>query len=139
MNTQLSPYLTFESTAEEAMRYYQSIFGGELTIQHFDDAPQDVTKDLDAPLLKRVLHAELKSENFLLYASDCMPGASVTMGDSVTLNIMTGNTHYADLFAKLAEKGTVIMPLEKQFWGDTYGLVRDTYGIQWSVNITSSK
>jgi len=48
MSTQLNPYLSFRETAREAMSFYQSVFGGELTISTFaefhaseDPAEQD--------------------------------------------------------------------------------------------------
>jgi PhnB protein len=38
-------------------------------------------------------------------------------------------------FDALAEGGAVMLPLEEQFWGDTFGMLTDRYGIQWMVNI----
>ena len=42
------------------------------------------------------------------------------------------------MFTKLSEGGTVTMPLEKQMWGDTFGMVLDRFGISWMVNIAAS-
>nr|MDT0522523.1 VOC family protein [Streptomyces sp. DSM 41633] len=37
-------------------------------------------------------------------------------------------------FAKAVDAGAeVVMPLEDQFWGDRYGMVRDPFGHQWSL------
>ena len=38
MNPTLSPYLTFNGTAAEAMKFYHSILGGELTMQTFAES-----------------------------------------------------------------------------------------------------
>ena len=38
-------------------------------------------------------------------------------------------------WSRLADGGQVVMPLERQMWGDDYGLVTDKYGISWHVNI----
>ena len=35
----------------------------------------------------------------------------------------------------LADGGTVAMPLEKQAWGDEFGMLTDRFGIPWLVNI----
>ena len=40
---------------------------------------------------------------------------------------------------KLREGGTEMMPLEKAPWGDTFGMLRDKYGIDWLVNITAGE
>jgi len=29
--------------------------------------------------------------------------------------------------------GTVVMPVEDQFWGDRYGVLQDPFGHQWSM------
>jgi PhnB protein len=39
------------------------------------------------------------------------------------------------IFNALAEGGKTTMPLAKQFWGDTFGMVTDKYGVDWMVNI----
>lgn len=31
------------------------------------------------------------------------------------------------------------MPLAKQFWGDTFGMLTDKFGIHWMVNISSGE
>ena len=38
----------------------------------------------------------------------------------------------------LGEGGQVVMPLERQMWGDVYGLLIDKFGIAWHVNIATS-
>ena len=38
----LNPYLTFRDTAEEAMTFYRSVFGGELTVVAYGGLPADV-------------------------------------------------------------------------------------------------
>jgi PhnB protein len=42
-------------------------------------------------------------------------------------------------FDALSEGGNVQMPLEKQFWGDTFGMLTDKYGIEWMVNVNAPK
>jgi PhnB protein len=43
-----------------------------------------------------------------------------------------------DRFTKLAEGGTVDVPLEKQMWGDVFGQLTDRFGIGWLVNIAAA-
>ena len=40
-----------------------------------------------------------------------------------------------DHWEKLVRGGTVTMPLEKQMWGDEFGMCTDRFGIPWLVNI----
>jgi PhnB protein len=42
-----NPYLNFDGNAEEAFKFYQSVFGGELFIQKMNQAPgtENLTED----------------------------------------------------------------------------------------------
>ena len=39
---------------------------------------------------------------------------------------------------KLSDGGTVTVPLEKQMWGDEFGMCIDKFGIAWMVNIAAA-
>jgi PhnB protein len=39
---------------------------------------------------------------------------------------------------KLADGGSVSVPLEKAPWGDTFGMCVDRFGVPWLVNIAGS-
>ena len=41
-------------------------------------------------------------------------------------------------FEKLAEGGSVTMPLEEAPWGDTFGMCTDRFGISWLVNVAAT-
>ena len=134
MSVTLSPYLNFNGNAGEAMRFYQSVLGGELYVQTFGDAgmsQSDADKD-------RTLHAALTSEGINLYASDGRPDMQVQFGDSVHLSLQGDDAaRLTSIFESLAAGGKVEMALAKQFWGDTYGQLTDRFGLHWMVNITS--
>ena len=38
----------------------------------------------------------------------------------------------------LSEGAEVTMPLEKQMWGDEFGMLTDRFGMQWMVNIAGA-
>lgn len=132
MATKLVCYLNFDGNTAEAFRYYQSVFGGELQIATFADfgmanQPADGT-----------MHAELVCEQFTLMASDAMPGAEKTWnGTRIYLAFMSDEEKLlTGWFDKLAADGEVSQPLAKQVWGDTYGQVKDKFGLEWMFNIS---
>ena len=116
------------------MKFYQSVFGGELTMQTFGDAKMAETpteKDL-------IVHAVLKSGPITIMASDTHPSMKLTVGNNVHMSISGGDrAGLTKMFNELAKGGKVDMPLAKQFWGDTYGQVTDKFGVHWMLNITS--
>ena len=135
--TTLIPYLNFDAEkTKQAMEFYKSVFGGELTMQTFGEAGMaktDEEKD-------HVIHAELKADGVHFMASTGHPGQAVNFGDNIHMSLMgEDETTLTDWFNKLSEGGKVDMALAKQFWGDTYGQLTDQFGVHWMVNISSGK
>ena len=84
-----------------------------------------------------VIHASLKTESLWLMASDNHPSRRTTFGDNVHLSLQGEDSKTLnEIFNGLAQGGKVDMPLMKQFWGDTFGMVTDKFGVHWMVNIT---
>jgi PhnB protein len=62
----------------------------------------------------------------------------VHMGDNVHMSIVgSEEALLTKYFNALAEGGKVDMPLAKQFWGDTFGMCTDKFGLHWMINIMS--
>ena len=134
MKTTLSPYLNFNGNTREAMEFYKSVLGGELTLQTFAESGMP-TK---AEFKDHIVHAHLQSGEISIMASDAGDQGEVTFGTSVHLSLVgSDEAGLTEIFNKLAEDGKVDMPLEEQFWGDTFGMLTDKFGIHWMVNITS--
>ena len=133
MTSRLNPYLTFNGNAREAVEFYRSVFGGELTVSTFGEfgTPDPSIKD-------QVMHAQLETpQGYTLMASDCPPGMEYHPGDTITVSLSGGSDDgLREVWAKLAEGGTVKVPLEKQMWGDEFGQLVDRFGIPWMVNVT---
>jgi len=135
MKATLTPYLNFNGHTSEAMKFYQSVLGGELKMQSYGESGQSAKpeeKDL-------IMHAELRNENLTFMASDAPTNMKVTMGTSVQLCISgSDEAVLTTYFNGLAEGGKVDMPLAKQFWGDTFGMLTDKFGIHWMINISAN-
>ncbi|WP_372430565.1 VOC family protein [Janibacter melonis] len=70
------------------------------------------------------------------------PGTEGTpaVGDAITLSISGGpDDDLRGCFERLAEGGQVTMPLERQMWGDDFGMLADRYGMPWMVNIAGEQ
>lgn len=133
MQTAIHPYLNFDGNCGEAMKFYHSIIGGDLDIQTYANTPEMKSKPEHKD---RVVHSILKNGDITIMASDGAPGLPVVMGDSVSLSLVGSDEQkLTEYFNKLAEGGKISMPLEKQFWGDKFGMLKDKFGINWMVNI----
>lgn len=132
MASRLNPYLNFDATTRQAMEFYQQVLGGELHINTFGEfgAPEGVDPD-------GVMHAMLETPaGFTLMASDLPPGMELQPGGSITISLSGDDEQeLRGYWDALSASGTVNMPLEKQMWGDTFGMCTDQFGIDWMVNI----
>ena len=130
----LEAYLFFPGNTEEAMNFYQGIFGGDLAVTRRGDVDPTATeseKDL-------VINAALDTGTFTLRASD---RADATSDVQTRIELTINGSEEADLrkiFDALSDGGSVKAPLEKMFWGDIFGALIDRFGIGWQVNIAAS-
>ena len=132
MASLLNPYLSFDGTARSAMEFYRDVLGGELEVNTFGEYGGSPAEG--------VMHSYLGTPSgFHLMAADMPEGQSVTAGTNITLSLSGDDTdELSGYFEKLSDGGTVTMPLEKQMWGDTFGMLTDKFGTHWMVNITGA-
>ena len=129
----LNPYISFRDDARAAMEFYQSVFGGDLSIMTFGDMPGGPTGAEGG----KVMHAMLQAENGItLMGADTPDGMDhQPFNGSISLSGDDEETLRA-YWTKLVDGGTINEPLEKAPWGDTFGMCVDRFGIGWMVNIT---
>lgn len=134
MKPTLTPYLAFNGKTKDAMKFYQSVLGGDLTMQTFGEsgvpvAPEDKDK---------IMHALLRNDTLTFMASDGTKDHVVHMGNNISMSIVGSDEKLlTKYFNGLSKGGKITMKLEKQFWGDVFGSVTDKFGVNWMVNIGS--
>ena len=85
----------------------------------------------------KILHAELKIGDSIIFLSDEMPQSPVkapqTLGGSTgVLNIYVEDVDKT--FKQAVDAGgKITMPVADQFWGDRYGSVVDPFGHAWGI------
>ncbi|MCU1444390.1 VOC family protein [Cryobacterium sp.] len=138
MSIRLNPYLGFRDNAREAMEYYQSVFGGELTVSTFAEyhASEDPSEQ------DKTMHAALAAPNGLeLMAADTPNAMDYTPGNNFSVSLSGESADGEELrgyFDKLVDGGSVTMPLEVAPWGDSFGMCVDKFGVAWMVNIAGA-
>ena len=132
MAAKLNPYVTFPGTAREAMDFYASVFGGTPAFDTFGGMGET-----DPALADKIMHASLeKASGFTLMASDTPPGMEHQPGGSISVSLSGDDADdLRSWWQQLSERGTVTMALEKQVWGDEFGMCVDPYGVSWMVNL----
>jgi PhnB protein len=135
MATRLTPYLNFSEGTREAMEYYRSVFGGELTVSTFGETPG---MGLPESENDKVMHSMLEAgSDMTLMAADVPPGMEAGPNGTLTLS-GDDEDKLRGWWDALSGDGTVGVPLEKAPWGDSFGMCTDKFGVAWMVNITGS-
>ena len=136
MTARLNPYLSFRDSARQAMEFYHSVFGGELTLNTFADIPIPGTDD---PAEKeKIMHGMLETGNGLvLMAADTPNSMDYTPPAGISVSLSgEEEPELRGYWDALSAGGTVTVPFEKAPWGDTFGMCIDKFGISWMVNIS---
>jgi PhnB protein len=120
MSTKLNPDLGFRDTAKQAMEFYRSVFGGELTLSTFGDfqASEDPTEQ------DKIMHGTLVTETGpTLMGADTPNSMSYTPRNSYSVSLSGGDeAELRRFWEELSPEGTIAMPLERAPWGDFFGI-----------------
>jgi PhnB protein len=132
----LNPYLNFKDTTREAMEFYRGVFGGKLDMNTFKEfqASQDPADD------DLIMHAQLEADGILFMAADTPSHMEYSPGSNFSMSLSgEDEARLRGYFDKLQEGGTVLQPLEKASWGDTFGMLVDRFGVRWLVNVSQDQ
>jgi PhnB protein len=137
MATRLNPYLSFRDNASDAMDFYHSVFGGELTKSTFGDfqASEDpAEKD-------KIMHSQLLTDSgYALMGADTPTSMAFNPGDTYAVSLSGDDEdELRGYWDGLSDGADVTMPLEKAPWGDSFGMLTDRFGVRWMVNIAGTQ
>jgi PhnB protein len=132
MGSTLNPYINFKDTARQALEFYRDALGGELHVNTFGDYGDDSGPEADL-----IMHGQLETPaGFTLMASDTPPGMEHQPGSAISVSLSGDDeSELRGYWDKLTDGGQITLPLEKQMWGDVFGMVVDRFGVAWMVNI----
>ena len=125
----LTPYLHFDGTAAEALRFYAGVFGGSAqlhTLAEFGrtDGPADA-----------IAHGYLQDGPVQLYVADAAAGEPAFSSEGLMFSLL-GTADPATLmrwFGRLSEGGRVVDALQERPWNASDGQLIDKYGVHWLI------
>ncbi len=132
MVSRLNPYISFAGNAQQAMEFYKKVFGGSLALNTFGEFGA-----ADGPEANQIMHGMLETDSgFTLMGADTPPGMEHNPGNNMAVSLSGEDAdELRSYWEKISEGGTVTVPLDKQMWGDEFGMCEDRFGIAWMVNI----
>lgn len=127
------PYLFFDGNCVEAMKFYESVFGGKLDVMPYGSQPGELPPNVDP---SKVMHAALVVQGGVeIYASDDQSGAphQGMHGFAVAVNPKTADDA-KHLYDKLVGGGTIHMQLTSTFWSPAFAMFTDRFGTPWIIS-----
>ena len=132
----VNPYIAFKGNCKQAIEFYKKALDAQvLFTQTVGESPMSDMGPAD-----NIMHCTIKvGGSTIMMCDDPRPDADAS-GGNISLAIgMNDPAKAKEVFAKLAEGGTVIMPLEKTYWAEAFGMLTDKFGVKWMVNCDAPK
>lgn len=127
------PYLYFNGNAKEAIVFYAEAFkGAEVQTMTYGDRPE---MPESAENGDKILHSMITVGSEVFYISDSLGERETTQGSNIQINLNCDSEDEINfIYEKLSQSGAVIAPLADTFWGARFGMLKDKFGVFWSLN-----
>ena len=130
---QMSPYLSFKGDCDAAFTFYEQHLGGQRG-ESFRYGGSPMADQAPPDWSDRIMHGSITVGGQVLMGADVLPDQyEVPKGFTLSLHLRSA-ADAERIFGALADGGNVVMPLEKTFWAERFGMVVDRFGIPWSIN-----
>ena len=130
---QIATHLSFKGDCEAAFKFYEESLGAQRG-PIFRYAGSPVADQAPDGWQDKIMHGSITLGEQTLMGADVAPEQYETpKGFSISLQIKS-TAHAERIFQDLAKEGRVVMPLEKTFWAERFGMVVDRFGIPWLIN-----
>jgi len=130
----LGIFLNFNGNCADALKFYSEVFRAEHgMIMRYGDTPGgNQIPGYD----DKIMYSDIKIGDQNLMLSDAPPQDSYIIGNNICLNYSSNDIeNLKRIFAALSEGGTVLMPQQKTFFSEFYGMVTDKFGIYWNIMV----
>ena len=150
MTLTTTTHLNFRGDARTALEFYQSVFGGQVTIATYGDF--GMPKEL--PGADNVVFGQVESDHgFRVMAYD-IPGQlsgsvdaagsthrenGTTVTDQPFFVAVRGETlnEVAGYWAALSVGASIVEPLAASAWSPGFGMLTDAFGVTWILDVAS--
>lgn len=121
--------LNFGGNCAEAFRFYEKHLGGSISMM----MTQSQMPNPPAGAGDAVIHVRMDIGDTVLIGND-VPEAHFKKMRSVYLYLALDSTDEAErVYKLLSTDGEVFMPLEETFFATRFAMLRDRFGVSWSI------
>ncbi|MER6164537.1 VOC family protein [Streptomyces violaceorubidus] len=134
MTAKAVTHLNFRGEAREALTFYRSAFGGDLTLVTY----QDAGNVQDPAAAHQVMFGQVSSaDGPSVMAYDVPSDLPWNRGENAFFVSVRGESaeEITAYWERLAEGATVLRPLGAAQWASLYGMLRDRFGVTWILDV----
>jgi len=126
----ITTFLMFSGRAEEAMRFYTSLFPNSQILQMNTYGPEGPGKE------GSVIHAIFTLNGVPVMASDSPVQHAFSFTPSTSFFVQcTDANEFERVFAALSEEGMVLMPPNNYGFSTRFAWCNDRFGVSWQLNV----
>jgi len=134
MSVITTPHLNFRGNAKQALEFYHSVFGGQLTALTNEQGGR-----LEVPEeLQQIIFGQVVAENgFRIMAYDVPSTMTYEQGDKSLFVSVRGDSvdEVTELWGKLSKGSTILSDLAPSFFSPAYGMLKDEFGVVWVIDV----
>ncbi|HYC46685.1 MAG TPA: VOC family protein [Burkholderiales bacterium] len=132
---ELANYLNFDGTCEAAFKHYEKLLGGKIEfMMRFGEGPPEACGDLPAEARDKIMHVRMRLGQWALMGSDAPHGRyEKPQGNWVSLSVDSA-AEAERIYKGLSDNAKIVMPLDKTFWAEKFGMLVDRFGTPWMIN-----
>src|SRR5262249_2577436 len=118
----VSPYIAFKGNCRQAIEFYKSALDAEvLFTQTVGESPLS-----DMGSAENTMHSSSKlGKSTIMMRDDSRPDAAIGGGNNILATGLNDPERAKKIFENLSKDGSVLMPLEKTYWAEAFGMVID--------------
>lgn len=128
----ITPFLWFDNYAEEAVKFYTSIFDNSSihTITRYDEQSAAASGQKSGAAM--TISFKLEGQNFTALNG----GPHFKLNESISFFVYCESDEKIEkIYKKLSENGQVLFPLDKYDWSKKYAWVKDKFGLSWQLDV----
>lgn len=128
----ITPFLWFDTQAEEAADFYVSIFDNskKLNVSKYDESSAKATGMKGGSAF--VVSFQLEGQNFTAMNA----GPHFKINESISMFVYCESDEKIEkVYNKLSDGGKVLFPLDKYDWSSKYAWVVDKFGLSWQLDV----
>jgi PhnB protein len=128
-------FINFDGNCREATEFYAKVFKSEVkNICTYGEAPSDPNFVISEADKNRICYCDVLIGGLNVMFSDCPSDSPSTVGNNINPTLsMQCKEEVKQVFNQLKDGGEVLMELQKTFFSELYGMLKDKYGVVWQI------